>query len=123
MSKCVKELYLSNNSLTVIPNSISSVTNLQSLTLRYCGLTKPPYSIDSLTKLRKLYIDESSYQIDNLDPECEILVIGSIQNKITNLPVNLKELYLKKDIDISMIKIPFGCEIKYDYDSILPKIY
>ena len=46
-------------------------------------------------------------------------MLGGITNKITNLSFNLKELYLKKDIDISMIKIPFGCEIKYDYDSIL----
>ena len=45
---------------------------------------------------------------------CEILILTDNQNKITNLPSGLKILYLSKHIDISMIKIPFGCEIKYD---------
>ena len=112
-------LFLNNNKLTVIPSEIGFLTNLQILYLENNKLTSLSYSIKDLGKLTELYINDSSYEIDNLDPECEILVLGSIQNKITNLPVNLKELYLKKDIDISMIKIPFGCEIKYDYDSIL----
>jgi hypothetical protein len=46
-------------------------------------------------------------------------MLGKIQNPITNLPSGLKTIYLSKDIDVSMIKIPFGCEIKYDFDKIL----
>ncbi len=43
--------------------------------------------------------------------ECKILILKEIENKITNLPYNLKKIYLKPDIDINMIKIPFGCKI------------
>ena len=46
-------------------------------------------------------------------------MLGKIKNPITNLPSGLKTIYLIKDIDISMIKIPFGCEINYDFDKIL----
>ena len=49
----------------------------------------------------------------------DILILGKIQNPITNLPSGLKTIYLKKSINISMIKIPFGCEINYDFDKIL----
>jgi hypothetical protein len=75
--------------------------------------------IDNLSNLIKLDINESSYEINNLDLDCSILIFASIQNPITNLPYGLKELYLKKDIDICMIKIPFGCEIIYDFEDIL----
>jgi Leucine-rich repeat (LRR) protein len=115
----LQSLDLSWNSLTVLPKEIGTLTNLQLLYLSSNKLIDLPKEIKDLTKLIKLYINESSYQIDNLDPECEILVLVSIKNKISNLPCCLKELYLKKNIDINMIKIPFGCEIKYDYDKIL----
>jgi Leucine-rich repeat (LRR) protein len=96
-----------------LPVEICKLINLQTLYLGNNSLKSLPVEITRLINLKKLYIDESSYEINNLDIECEILIFKKIKNPITNLPYGLKELYLKKDIKISMIKIPFGCEIKY----------
>jgi hypothetical protein len=56
-----------------------------------------------------------SYEINNLDLDCEILLFNSLLMSVTNLPINLKELWLSKIINIEKIeiKLPFGCEIKY----------
>jgi hypothetical protein len=78
-----------------------------------------PSEISKLCNLQELYLDESSYEINNLNLDCEVLILEKIYGKITNLPYGLKTIYLSKDVDVSMIKIPFGCEINYDFDKIL----
>jgi leucine-rich repeat protein SHOC2 len=132
----LKYLYLSNNKLKIIPNSIKNLTNLQELYLNNNNISVIPKSIKYLTNLKslllndnkltnisssllkisnKLYINESSYKINNLDSECEFLLFNSLSTSLTNLPYNLKELWLSKSINIQnlVIKLPFGCEIKY----------
>ena len=56
-------------------------------------------------------INETSYEIDNLDIECKILIFGELNVKISNLPINLEELWLNKQIINHNIKLPFGCKI------------
>ncbi len=70
-----------------------------------------PESIKTLTKIKALYLDESAYEINNLSMNCHTLVLTSIKNNITNLPPLLKILYLKSNINVDMIKIPYGCDI------------
>jgi Leucine-rich repeat (LRR) protein len=107
----LKILSLYNNQLTSLPESIGKLTNLNILYLENNQLTSLPESIGKLINVQYLSLNESSYEINNLDMECEILILRCIKNKITNLPYNLKKIYLKSDIDINMLKIPFGCEI------------
>jgi Leucine-rich repeat (LRR) protein len=104
----LEKLELRGNSLSSLPRALA---------IR--GFSGCPEEIGRLCNLKELYLDESSYEINNLDPDCEILILSSIENPITNLPSGLKTIYLSKEIDISMIKIPFGCEINYDFDDIL----
>ena len=59
-----------------------------------------------------MYIDESSYEINNLDIECTILIFSSLKINIDNLPINIKEIWLHFLIRNPNIKLPFGCEIK-----------
>ena len=130
----LKYIYLDNNSLTSIPAEIGNLTSLQELDLRNNSLTSIPAEIGNLTSLNslilydnkltsipkeilkikdKLIIDETGYNIDNLDLDTEILIFSELKSALTNLPVSLKEIYLKEDIKDYNIKLPFGCKIKF----------
>ena len=107
----LQELYFSNNNLTYLPESIQSLSNLNELYLSNNKLTNIPESILILTKIEDFELDESSYDINNLSMDCHTLVLTSIKNNITNLPPILRTLYLKSNINVDMIKIPYGCDI------------
>ena len=50
-------------------------------------------------------INETSYEINNLDIECKFLIFSSHLNvKISNLPINLNEIWLNKRIKKDDIK-------------------
>ena len=108
-------LYLSYKNLTEIrvdkkPCFLSSpmVMNRKSETF---SIHAAPESIQTLTKIEDFVLDESSYDINNLSMDCHTLVLTSIENNITNLPPILRTLYLKSDINVDMIKLPYGCDI------------
>ena len=130
----LQKLYLQNNNLTNLPESIGNLSNLQYLDLSYNKLTRLPKSIQSLSNLQELYLhdnnltsisesiqtltkiedfvlDESSYEINNLSMDCHTLILTYIKNNITNLPASLRTLYLKSNINVDMIKLPYGCDI------------
>ena len=94
-----------------MPESIGSLSNLQDLYLSENNLTCLPESISILTKIEYFALDESSYDINNLSMNCYTLVLTSIKNNITNLPPILRTLYLKSNINVDMIKLPYGCDI------------
>jgi hypothetical protein len=56
----------------------------QTLFLEYNQLSSLPGKIYRLINLQELYLDESSYKINNLDLNYPILILGSIKNPITN---------------------------------------
>ena len=130
----LRHLYLHYNSLTTLPVEICNLTKLEYLYLGNNNLTTLPAEIGNLTNLKILYLDNNkfknlpleilkikdklvinrkSYEIDNMDPEAEFIVLSNLTKEICNLPVTMKEIWLKEGIDASLIKVPFGCEIKY----------
>ena len=60
-----------------------------------------------------VYLNETSYQINNLDLECEILLFTRLSTPLINLPINLKEIWISTFIDIEQIdiKLPFNTKI------------
>jgi hypothetical protein len=45
--------------------------------------------------------------------ETEILIFYDLKTELTNLPVDLKEIWINKNLKAINIKLPFGCEIKH----------
>ena len=81
-------LYLENNQLSSLPSEIKTITN-------------------------KLEINKTSYEINNLNIECEFIIFNSLNVSINNLPINVKEIWLNKNIKEYDIKLPFNCKILY----------
>jgi hypothetical protein len=77
---------LSNNQLTSLPVELLNIKN-------------------------KIIIDDTSYDINNLDIDCKILLFFSLKGPLENLPSSLTHIWLKKYLSDVNIKLPFGCEI------------
>jgi hypothetical protein len=84
----LRELWLYNNKLSLLPVEILNIKNI-------------------------IYIDETSYDINNLNLQNEILIFSNLTKEITNLPINTKEIRLNKEIKNVNIKIHFGCVIYF----------
>lgn len=84
----LKDLYLYNNKLRSLSKGILKIKNI-------------------------ITIDETSYDINNLDNDNEILIFSNLNQEITNLPINTKEIWLKEGIEDVNIKVPFGCILHY----------
>lgn len=133
------KLNLAYNYITEIPPEIGNLINLKVLDLRHNEFITLPPEMGKLIKLHKLFlegnnlrflpkqilniknslidIEDTTYDIDNLDVNCEILVFRFLNCDLTNLPIGLKQIYFKKDLEEKInnfnIKLPFGCEIIY----------
>lgn len=68
-----------------------------------------------LDKKNSLIIDDSSYDCENLDTE--IFIFSNLNINLTNLPICLKKIYCKNEIEEQIknfeIKLPFGNEIDF----------
>ena len=104
-------LNLSDKNISSLPAEIGNLINLQYLYLDNNQLTSLPVEI--LKIKNSIYIDETGYEINNLDNENEILIFSDLSYEITNLPINTKEIWLKKKIEKVNIKAPFGCILHY----------
>jgi Leucine-rich repeat (LRR) protein len=100
---------LINNYLESLPDSIGDLPKLDELYLSENKLRALPQNIFNI---RFVHIRSNGYQINNLDPECEFIIINSLGDPLTNLPMGLKELWLDSPlVELDQIKIPFGCKI------------
>jgi hypothetical protein len=65
-----------------------------------------------ILKISKIIIlDESSYQINNLDLECEFLLFNKLEISLGNLPFNLKVIWLENSINIENLEIKYFISI------------
>ena len=81
-----------------MPDTIGNLINLQKLSFKNNKLSNIPLGILNLKNI--MHIDETSYEINNLDSECPILIFSKLNNNIRNLPINIKEIWLKYNIKI-----------------------
>ena len=109
----LKELNLHFNQLTILPPEIGNLMSLEILILHDNKITSLPKEILKIKEY--LEIDETSYDINNLDYDCEILIFMDLRTDLINLPIGLKKIYLDEDwiygITKPNIELPFGCEI------------
>jgi len=105
------ELHLENNKLQSLPAEIGNLTNLKVLYLYNNKLKSLP--AESLKIKNIVEIDDTSYNINNLNIDNEILIFRKLKIKISNLPFNTKEIWLKSNIKNYDIKLPFDCKIIY----------
>jgi Leucine-rich repeat (LRR) protein len=104
-------LYLSYNKLISLPESINNLNNLKYLEIMNNQLTSIP-TLTSEIKY-KIHIGNTSYEINNLNFDCEFLIFRYLTVPLDNLPFNLKELWLHHLIKNPQIKLPFGCVIRH----------
>ncbi len=107
----LQKLFLHNNQLERLPGSIGNLINLETLYLDNNQLESLPTSILKIRQV--LRIDHTSYQINNLNMEAEILIFSKLENKLENLPMSLKEIWIKNGNPDMEHKLPFNCELKY----------
>jgi hypothetical protein len=82
----LKHLYLRNNKLKSLPTSTLKIKQV-------------------------LYIDITSYQINNLSMEAEILIFSKLENKLINLPMSLTEIWIRKGNPHIEHKLPLNCQL------------
>jgi len=131
----LKQLDVSFNQLTVLPVELGNLINLEGLNLSNNNLSSLPAELKNLTKLQTLnlyknkleiipseiiniknamLINESSYVINNLNIDTEVLIFSNLNMSLDNLPINVKVVWLNYWLkDKNKIKLPFECELKY----------
>lgn len=104
-------LCLDNNELCDLPKEIGNLVNLRDFDLRNNKLTKLPPEIVKIIKI--ININETSYDLNNIKDDAEILIFHDLKTELNNLPINLKELWLNENIINPPTKLPFNCKIYY----------
>ncbi|MBX3457462.1 MAG: leucine-rich repeat domain-containing protein [Candidatus Paracaedibacteraceae bacterium] len=91
----LKTLYLSNNHLRQVPDSIGNLTRLQWLTLSDNHLRQVPEWISNLTQLRTLALSRN--QLTSMPPEIANLTrlhtLTLISNPLTSVPATLSDIH------------------------------
>ena len=107
----LKDLYLDDNQLTTLPAEIGNLNNLHHLSLINNQLTTLPAEILKIKIILK--INETSYDINKMKSETDFIILLSLKTEINNLPICLKEVWLKQGINEELVNKPFGCKINF----------
>jgi hypothetical protein len=95
--------------------------NLQYIDLSHNKLTSLPVEILNIKAImldnlyhQAIMLDDTSYNINNISNDTEMLIFLNLNKNLENLPLTLKTLYLHKRIDLTKytIKLPFSCVIE-----------
>lgn len=111
----LEKIVVSCNNLKIIPSTINKLTNLKTFRLFNNDLVFLPFEILEIKDA--LFIDYSSYDVLNIQENVDFLIFYDINGDLTNLPLNLKNIWIKDNKDNKdnhiKIKLPFGCTINY----------
>ncbi len=86
----LSNLIIENNKLTNLPAEIVNLVNLEYLFLKNNQFRSLPVEILKIKE--KILINETSYEINNLSLDTEILIFRKLKSELTNLPITLKEI-------------------------------
>jgi hypothetical protein len=108
--KKLKKLTLSENNLITLPKSMELLYAIIKVLKN-----KIRYLPKELTKIKQnLNIDETSYAINCMDINNEILIFSSLNIPLSNISINTKEIWLyKKNDKETQIKLPLNCNLIY----------
>ena len=125
-------LDLSHNQLKTLPKNIDKLINLNFLNINNNILTKIPTDLHKLNNLvlieceynqvriinKKLLsiknflnINETTYEINNLSEKIEIIIFKNLNISLSNLPPNIKEIWITEFNTKNIIKLPFETKI------------
>ena len=105
----LKCLILENNKIEIISEKIKKL-RLKTLFLTNNNLIFIPFEIKNIPQV---FVNENSYQLNNLSSDCEIIIINDLRSKLHNLPSAMKEIHLYKPININ-VKLPVDCVLYVD---------
>ena len=107
----IEKLDLRFKGFKSLPVEVCNLINLKELSLENNSLSSLPAKILKIKNI--IVIDETSYDINNINMENEILIFSNLKIKLSNLPINTKEIWLNKNIINYEIKTPFNCTINF----------
>lgn len=95
MFKFLKQLNLSTNMIQVLPESLANLKKLELLNVSFNSLASLPKSITTLSNLKQVYLNDNKFKVfpKELIGLNNIEVVDLSNNKITEIPKGMSKFY------------------------------